>query len=89
MGATTPPPQKKKTTWKFWEFSPPPILDCRYRSLLFLFVFARELMPFPENSGSNPRSFLVLGRGYLGFRKTFDVWKLHNVAYIWNISTES
>ena len=52
MGATCPPP-----TWKLWERRPPPTLNCRCRSFIFLLVFARELGSLPKNSGPNPGSF--------------------------------
>ena len=50
VGATCPP------TCKLWELRSP-TLDCRCRSFIFLFVFARELGSLPKNSGLNPGSF--------------------------------
>ena len=38
-------------TCKLWERRPLPTLGCRYRSFLFLFVFARELGSLPKIVG--------------------------------------
>ena len=46
----------------------PPALDCRCRSFLFLFVFARELGPF-QKLWAKSGEFLVLGRRCLGPRE--------------------
>ena len=40
----------------FWS-PPPPTLNCRRRSFLFLFVFAREHGSLPKNSGPNQGRF--------------------------------
>ena len=62
-----PPP-----TWKLWELRPPPTLDCRCRSFIFVFVFACEVGSLPRNNGLNPVIFIfILVRGYLVPRETF------------------